>query len=144
MVTDKGTSTSAPSYSTGLNPDSASSSPYTLSASAARRAKRKSKTELTGGSLSALNLALAATPTAAPTAEDDDEEEDEEEWYGEEWEGTSRRAKKEANRKAKAAAAFDEGKIGEGKGKQMSAKARGKALYVFYLSFTPLPLLDRF
>lgn len=54
---------------------------------------------------------------------------DAEEW-DEDYKGTSRKARKAANKKAQVTAAADEGKIGEGKGKPMSAKARSKAVSV--------------
>lgn len=66
------------------------------------------------------------TPAVIPGAGVGEENEN----WDEEYEGTSRKARKAANRKANATAAADEGKIGEGKGKPMSAKARSKAVWV--------------
>ncbi|CDZ96705.1 hypothetical protein [Phaffia rhodozyma] len=96
--------------------DPSPSSPYPISASAARRMKRKQKERLAGGTMDDLTLALTNTVQA-----DDNTEEDEDE--------VENKAENKANRQqADRKSATSAGKIGEGSGKGLSAKQRNKAL----------------
>jgi hypothetical protein len=109
-----------------LNPSAgATSHPYALSASSLRRAKRKEKEKLTGGGLGGMADALGALEREAATREDealeramDGEPEGEDGEEQDPWKVLEEQEQREK----------EQGKIGSGKAKGLSAKQRNKAL----------------